>query len=98
MFPPRQKSKRITGGLVNKAVGEGRKKAGLLLDLVLYCARHDFGTYVLQKTGNIAAVMNSMGHTDVKVAMTYQRPEPVIESPGVSPAPDFHDTSAWRIA
>ena len=43
--------------------------------LVLYCARHDFGTYVLQKTGNIAAVMNSMGHSDVKTAMTYQHPE-----------------------
>jgi hypothetical protein len=26
-----------------------RKKAGLPEDLVLYCARHDFGTYVLQK-------------------------------------------------
>ena len=36
--------------------------------------RH-FGTYVLQKTGNIAAVMNSMGHSDVKAAMTYQHPE-----------------------
>jgi len=35
----------------------------------------DFGTYVLQKTGNIAAVMNSMGHSDVKTAMTYQHPE-----------------------
>jgi integrase len=44
-------------------------------DLVLYCARHDFGTYALQKTGNIAAVMNSMGHSDVKTAMTYQHPE-----------------------
>ncbi|HEV2731635.1 MAG TPA: hypothetical protein VGV15_16515 [Terriglobales bacterium] len=33
------------------------------------------GTYVLQKTGNIAAVMNSMGHSDVKTAMTYQHPE-----------------------
>src|SRR5262245_49760744 len=54
---------------------QARKKAGLPEDLVLYCARHDFGTYVLQKTGNIAAVMNSMGHSDVKTAMTYQHPE-----------------------
>jgi hypothetical protein len=43
---------------------------------VLYHARHDFGTYVLQqKTGNITAVMSSMGHSDVKTAMTYQHPE-----------------------
>ena len=52
-----------------------RKKAGLPKSLVLYCARHDFGTYVLQKTGNIAVVMNAMGHSDVKTAMTYQHPE-----------------------
>jgi site-specific recombinase XerC len=30
---------------------------------------------VLQTSGNIAAVMNSMGHSDVKTAMTYQHPE-----------------------
>ena len=46
---------------MNKQWVRARKKAGLPEDLVLYCARHDFGTYVLQKTGNIAAVMNSMG-------------------------------------
>ena len=61
--------------MVNKQWVRARKKAGLPENLVLYCARHDFGTYVLQKTGNIAAVMNSMGHSDVKTAMTYQHPE-----------------------
>ena len=75
VFPSRQKGKHITGGLVNKQWVRARKKAGLPENLVLYCARHDFGTYVLQKTGNIAAVMNSMGHSDVKTAMTYQQPE-----------------------
>ena len=75
LFPSRQKGKHITGGLVNKQWVRTRKKAGLPTDLVLYCARHDFGTYVLQKTGHIAAVMNSMGHSDVKTAMTYQHPE-----------------------
>lgn len=75
VFPSRQKGKHITGGLVNKQWVRARKKAGLPENLVLYCARHDFGTYVLQKTGNIAAVMNSMGHSDVKTAMTYQHPE-----------------------
>ncbi|HET7207862.1 MAG TPA: hypothetical protein VFI95_14900 [Terriglobales bacterium] len=44
-------------------------------DLVLYYARPDFGSYVLQKTGNIAVVMNAMRHSDVKTAMTYQHPE-----------------------
>ncbi len=75
VFPSRQKGKHITGGLVNKQWVKARTRAGLPKDLVLYCARHDFGTYVLQKTGNIAVVMNTMGHSDVKTAMTYQHPE-----------------------
>ena len=75
VFPSRQKGKHITGGLVNKQWVKARKKAGLPKSLVLYCARHDFGTYVLQRTGNIAVVMNAMGHSDVKTAMTYQHPE-----------------------
>ena len=56
----------ITGGLVNKQWVRARRKAGLPENLVLYCARHNFGTYVLQKTGDLAVVMNSMGHSDVK--------------------------------
>jgi integrase len=72
---PRRLFRHFTGGLVIKQWVRARKKAGPPQDLVLYCARHDFGTYVLQKTGNIAAVMNRMGHSDVKTAMTYQHPE-----------------------
>lgn len=49
--------------------------AGLPKDLVMYCARHDFGTYALSHTGNLAAVMKTMGHRDVKTAMQYQHPE-----------------------
>ena len=44
-------------------------------ELVLYCARHDFGSFVLAKTGNLKAVMNAMGHGDVRSAMVYQHPE-----------------------
>jgi hypothetical protein len=39
---------------------------------VLYSARHDFGTRVLQKTGNLAAVMRV---TDPRIAMHYQHPD-----------------------
>jgi len=46
-----------------------RSKAGLPKDLVLYCARHDYGTRILMRTGNLAAVMKTMGHRDVKTAM-----------------------------
>lgn len=54
---------------------EARKKAGLPKALVLYCGRHDYGTRILKQTGNLAAVMKTMGHKDVKTAMQYQHPE-----------------------
>jgi integrase len=41
----------------------------------LYCSRHDYGTRVLRKTGNLAAVMKTRGHKDVRTAMRYQHPE-----------------------
>jgi len=36
---------------------------------------HDYGTRILKRTGNLAAVMRTMGHKDVKMAMQYQHPE-----------------------
>ena len=54
---------------------EARRQAGLPDHLVLYCGRHDYGTRILQQTGNLAAVMKTMGHKDVKTAMKYQHPE-----------------------
>jgi integrase len=54
---------------------KARNKAGLQKGLVLYCARHDYGTRVLMRTGNLAAVMRTMGHRDLKTAMHYQHPE-----------------------
>lgn len=54
---------------------QARTEAGLPKELVLYCARHDSGTRILTRTGNLAAVMKTMGHRDVKTAMHYQHPE-----------------------
>ena len=54
---------------------KARNEAGLPKELVLYCARHDYGTRVLMRTGNLAVVMKTMGHRDVKTAMHYQHPE-----------------------
>lgn len=54
---------------------QARAKAGLSQDLVLYYGRHDFGTRVLKKTGNLKLVMQTMGQKDVKTAMKYQHPE-----------------------
>src|SRR5579864_823290 len=60
---------------INQQFARAREKAGLPKDLVMYCARHDFGTYALSRTGNLAAVMKTMGHKDVKTATQYQHPE-----------------------
>jgi integrase len=60
--------------LIDRLFRQPRTKAGLPKDLVLYCARHDY-TRVLMRTGNLAAVMKTMGHRDVKTAMHYQHPE-----------------------
>ncbi len=75
VFPSKRKGKHISCGLVGKQWVAARKKAGLPEDLVLYCARHDFGTYVLNVTGNLKLVMDTMGHADVPTAMKYQHPE-----------------------
>lgn len=45
-------------------------------DRILARHRHDYGTTrILKRTGNLAAVMRTMGHKDVKTAMQYQHPE-----------------------
>lgn len=59
---------------VAKQFRDARTKAGLPESLVLYCARHTFGTAAYGATGNLAMVMNVMGHTDVRTAMRYQHP------------------------
>ena len=62
-----------------KRFREARVKAGRPEDLVLYCGRHDYGTRILKRTGNLAAVMRTMGHKDVKTAMQYQHAELELE-------------------
>ena len=73
MFPS---SKAECGHLttVAKQFREARREAGLPESLVLYCARHTFGTAAYEATGNLAMVMKVMGHTDVRTSMRYQHP------------------------
>ncbi len=74
LFP----AKRAKGGHLTTLAGrfrEARKKAGISSKLVLYCGRHDYGTRMMERTGNLKAVMRVMGHRDVKTAMKYQHPE-----------------------
>jgi len=54
---------------------EARRKAGLPEALKLYCGRHNYGTRLLKKTGNLKLVMETMGQIDIKSAMKYQHPD-----------------------
>jgi len=38
------------------------------------CCRHTFATDVLERTGNLAALMKVLGHADAQTAMKYQHP------------------------
>ena len=76
VFPSRRKKAKLPHlGSIAPRFREARRKAGLPEKLVLYCGRHDFGTMLAAKTGNLKAVMKVMGHKDVKTAMKYQHPE-----------------------
>jgi len=60
---------------IDKQFRKARADAGLPESLKLYCGRHDFGTEMLQRTGNLALVMRVMGQTSTKAAMQYQHPD-----------------------
>jgi integrase len=73
---------------------KARNKAGLPKELVLHCARHGYGTRVLMRTGNLAAVMRTMGHRDVKTAMHYQHPELEIVRAALDYRPPSSETAS----
>jgi len=52
--------------------GALRKRAGVSDRVVPYCARHTYGTYALEATGNTFAVADSMGHADLQSMKPYQ--------------------------
>lgn len=75
VWESRRKGKHISESLVNRQWVTARKAAGLPEDLVLYCARHDYGSFVLRNTGNMKVVMDMMGQRDYRTALKYQHHE-----------------------
>jgi integrase len=73
LFPAKSKTGYLT--TVAKAFARARKKAGLPSTVVLYSARHTFGTTVLEETKNPAVTMKAMGHGSARMMMRYQHPE-----------------------
>lgn len=71
----RYKGKHIGAAMVNRQWVRAREAAGLPSNLVLYCARHDYGSFMLSKTGNLKVVMDLMGQRDYRAALNYQHHE-----------------------
>ena len=59
---------------VQRQFDEAKKLAGIPDSIVLYCARHRFGTDAMEGTGNVMAVMDVMGHSRIDVNRIYQHP------------------------
>ena len=75
VWQSRCKGKHIGEAMVNRQWVRAREAAGLPSNLVLYCARHDYGSFVLSKTGNLKVVMDLLGQTDYRSALNYQHHE-----------------------
>jgi integrase len=87
LFPARRKNAKVPHlASIAKHFAEARAKGGLPKNLVLYCGRHDFGTVITARTGNLKAVMKVMGHRDIKTAMRYQHPEVDIVRAALNPS------------
>ena len=71
----RHKGKHIGEEMVYRQRVGARQASGLPRELFPHPARHDFGSFVLAKTESLKAVMNTMGHGDVRSAMVYQHRE-----------------------
>jgi integrase len=74
VFPARNKQSK-SGHIttVQKQFQRAKEAAGIVdKRVVLYCARHTFGTVAMAESKNPAAVRDAMGHEDLDTTMTYQ--------------------------
>lgn len=70
--PRKGSEKHFSLSAVEHQFKQAREATKLPDELVLYCARHTYATDALARTGNVAAVMDSMGHANVQTTMIYQ--------------------------
>lgn len=76
VFPsPRYQGKPIQRQARTAAWRKAADKAGVDSDVNLYCARHTFGSDVMEATNNQFQLMKVMGHTTVKTTQRYQHHE-----------------------
>jgi integrase len=76
VFPsPRYPGQPIQRQALTVAWRKAANKAGVAADVNLYCARHSFGSDVMEATKNQFKLMKVMGHTTVKTTQRYQHHE-----------------------
>jgi integrase len=76
LFPsPRYPGRPIQRQALTVAWRKAANKAGVDADVDLYCARHTFGTDVMEATKNQFKVMKIMGHTTLRTTERYQHHE-----------------------
>jgi integrase len=85
----RSKAKHVTLSCLSKQFRRVRDLLGLSKDLVLYTGRHSFATGLLEMTGNIKLVADTLGQADTKITGTYssgvpQRPRGMLSQVAVS--------------
>lgn len=76
VFPsPRYPGRPIQRQALTVAWRKAADKAGVDADVNLYCARHSFGSDVMEATKNQFQLMKVMGHTTVRTTQRYQHHE-----------------------
>ncbi len=77
--------------VLQKAVREAGRRAGIARTVGCHTLRHCFATHLLESGHDIRTVQELLGHADVSTTMIYthvlNRPGPAVRSPSDAPAP-----------
>jgi site-specific recombinase XerD len=64
---------RLTPRVINTVWNQVRAFAGVDKDKTLHSARHGMGVFIMEKTGNVAAVQRQLGHKNASFSLQYSR-------------------------
>lgn len=62
-------------GMLQRAVADARKRAGIKSIITPHCFRHAFCSHLMDRGENINRVGEAMGHTDIRTTAGYGRKE-----------------------
>ena len=64
---------RLTPKVINTIWNQVRDFAGVDTNKTPYSARHGMGVFIMEKTGNVAAVQRQLGHKNASFSLQYSR-------------------------